>query len=48
MPSNVLSLTQLKSMPLNDQVKALLINGKASRVPLYIRLTMVFDSVHFY
>ena len=27
MPSNVLSLTQLKSMPLHDQVKALLTNG---------------------
>ncbi|XP_052816674.1 DNA-directed RNA polymerase III subunit RPC5-like [Mya arenaria] len=31
MPSNVLSLTQLKSMPLADQVKALLTNAKVIR-----------------
>ncbi|XP_060603033.1 DNA-directed RNA polymerase III subunit RPC5-like [Ruditapes philippinarum] len=31
MPSNVLSLTQLKSMPLSDQVKALLTNAKVIR-----------------
>lgn len=28
LPSNVLSLTQLRTMPLPDQVKALLTNGK--------------------
>ncbi|XP_045214874.2 DNA-directed RNA polymerase III subunit RPC5-like isoform X2 [Mercenaria mercenaria] len=31
MPNNVLSLTQLKSMPLSDQVKALLTNAKVIR-----------------
>ena len=31
MPNNVLSLTQLKSMPLGDQVKSLLINAKVIR-----------------
>ena len=31
MPSNVLSLAELKSMPLTDQVKALLINAKVLR-----------------
>ena len=30
MPSNVLSLMQLRTMPLHDQVKTLLTNGKQS------------------
>ncbi|XP_052262811.1 DNA-directed RNA polymerase III subunit RPC5-like isoform X2 [Dreissena polymorpha] len=38
MPSNVLSLTQLKSMPLADQVKALLTNAKVIRFSQLLHL----------
>jgi hypothetical protein len=33
MPTNVLSMTQLKTMTLGDQIKALLSNGKVTFMP---------------